>query len=591
MTTTRFAISALTAAVVHAAPALALQVGPPLFQSDTSLLPNNLPVVLLSDGRLAAVVRPTPVSSDELAVMTQGGVIERSWTQQQVGFSPELLAPLSDGGFVVTGFAGGFGGGTHRFRIYNADGTARTPDAIDIAGGGLQEGHRTVNVLPGGRFIYLWDSSVQSQVFSTPFGEAPDIGPIYPAPFNQWGRDIYARIFRSADGSPAPNAQSPAGDAWVVTQGIYENDPALPGVRWDTRIEEQWLLDADVTAAGTLRVTYQGPRWFGASPVWGRHFFGLFRGLGADGAQFIAEEPLSQQAPISDSNMQNTGFLSRTVALANGRLACLYDEGHVGAGPPRLMLRYFEESGRPVDNGPREPSGEPFGRAIPLFAFATPDSVRSLFAFPAAGASFVVFFCATPEGGDPGGPRQAVAAVVDGAGRVARTATIAAGPKNQVIHWVAPGLPGEWFVSLTEGTRAVANEGGASHRIIRVHDPLVPWAMAAGVPLAQAAAIDDPDGDDIANLLERAIGAAPMLASPPPIDVTIEAARHVLRFRRDTRAAAEGITVELETSEDAAMWSSTASLESVVETSDGVQTVQVSVPLHARGFVRLKARQ
>lgn len=76
------------------------------------------------------------------------------------------------------------------------------------------------------------------------------------------------------------------------------NDPALPGVRWDTRIEEQWLLDVDVTAAGTLRVTYQGPRWFGAGSVWARHFFGLFRGLQADGAQFIAEESILQQVSV-----------------------------------------------------------------------------------------------------------------------------------------------------------------------------------------------------------------------------------------------------------------------------------------------------
>jgi hypothetical protein len=162
---------------------------------------------------------------------------------------------------------------------------------------------------------------------------------------------------------------------------------------------------------------------------------------------------------------------------------------------------------------------------------------------------------------------------------------------NQVIHWVAPGQPGEWFVSLTEGTRAVANEGGSNHRLVRVLDPLTPWALAAGVPLVQAAPADDPDGDDIPNLLERATGTLPMVPSPPPIEAVVAPAMNTLRFRRDTQAAADGITVELETSEDAAVWSSTASLESVVQTDGTVQTVQVSVPATTRGFFRLKARQ
>jgi hypothetical protein len=584
------AAATLSALSVCTPSALALQVSPPLFQSSEAFQLYNLPVAMLSDGRLLAVVRTAP-GFDVVAALTREGAVVQSWTQQQIGFLPERLAALPDGGFVVTGFAGGFGGGTHRFRIYNTDGTARTPAPVDIAAGGLQEGGRLVQVLPGGRFMYVWDTGVNSQVFDTPFGEAPGIGPIYPAPFNQWGRDIYARIFNTADGSPAPNAHSTAGDTFLVTQGMYENDPAWPGVRWDTRIEEQWLLDLDLTAAGTVRVTYQGPRWFGASSIWSRHFFGLFRGLQTNGAQFIAEEPLSQQAVIADATMQNTAFLSRTVPLANGRLACLYDEGYYNNLGPRLTLRYFEENGQPVDNGPREPSGAPFGRAIPLFTFGDTTNPGQIDAHPAGGAGCIVFFTATPEGEPPGGPRHAVAALVDGNGRVTRTATIAAGPRNQVIHWVAAGQPGEWFVSLTEGTRAVANEGGSNHRLVRVFDPLTPWALAAGVPLAQAAAADDPDGDDLANLLERATGTLPMVPSPPPIEAVVGPATNTLRFRRDTQAAADGITVELEASEDAALWSSTASLESVVQTDGTVQTVQVSVPATTRGFFRLKARQ
>jgi len=581
----------LSAFLLSAATAPALQVGAPLFTGPDNLQPNDLPVAMMPDGRVAAVTA-SPAPELVVRILNRDGTTSRSWTHTELGFRPHSILPLPDGGIVIYGFAGGFGGGQHRFRIYNADGSARTPAAVDIAYGGLQEGNRLLQVLPGGRFIFVWDTTVNSQGFTTPFGEAPGIGPIYPAPFNQWGRDIYARIFHTADGTPAPNAHSPAGDTFVITQGMYENDPAWPGVRWDTRIEEQWLLDLDVTAAGTLRVTYQGPRWYGSTSTWSRHFFALFRGLDTNGAQFIAEEPFSQQAAIADATMQNAGFLSRTVLLANGRMACIYDEGYAGHGAPRLTLRYFEENGQPVDNGPREPSGAPFGKAFPLFSFAAQSQIGQIAAHPYAGASFVLFFTATPEGAPTGGPRQAVAAVVDGNGRVNDTVTIASGTMNQVIHWVAPGQPGEWFVSLTEGTRAVANEGGANHRIVRVFDRFIPRALNAGAPLAAAGAGDDADGDDVPNLVEVATGTGITAPNAQPLELSPAApAGTEFFFPRDTAAAADGFTVQMEQSTDGVNWSGHGLTESVVGTTGTVQRVRVTAPPAQRALFRLRARQ
>lgn len=574
-----------------AASAPALQVSAPLFVGPDPLHPNNLPVAMMPDGRIAAVTA-SPPPEVVVGILNRDGTTARSWPAGQIGFVPERVLPLPDGGIVITGFAGGFGGGQHRFRIYNADGTARTPAAVTIANGGLQEGNRLLQVLPGGRFIFVWDSPVNSQGFNTPFGEAPGIGPIYPAPFNQYGRDIYARIFHTADGTPAPNAHSPAGDTFVITQGMYENDPAWPGVRWDTRIEEQWLLDLDLTAAGTLRVTYQGPRWFGNTATWSRHWFALFRGLDTSGAQFIAEEPFSQQAAIADATMQNAGYRSKTVPLANGRMACIYDEGYAGHGVPRLTLRYFEENGQPVDNGPREPSGAPFGKAFPLFSFTDTNALRQIDAHPYAGASFVIFFTATPEGAPTGGPRHAVAAVVDGNGRVTDTVTIASSTMNQVIHWVAPGQPGEWFVSLTEGTRGVANEGGSNHRIVRVFDRFVPRALSAGLSLSQAAADDDPDSDLVPNLVELATGSAMLAANAQPLEISPSAPTGTeFYFPRDTAAAADGFTVQMERSTDGTTWTTAGLTETIVSTTGTVQRIKVAVPPAQRAFFRLKARQ
>lgn len=61
-------------------------------------------------------------------------------------------------------------------------------------------------------------------------------------------------------------------------------------------------------------------------------------------------------------------------------------------------------------------------------------------------------------------------------------------------------------------------------------------------------------------------------------------------FLPEKSAAAEGIWVELGTSREGVLWSSTAALESVVETLGTVQTLEVLVPVASRGIFRLKAR-
>jgi hypothetical protein len=103
----------------------------------------------------------------------------------------------------------------------------------------------------------------------------------------------------------------------------------------------------------------------------------------------------------------------------------------------------------------------------------------------------------------------------------------------------------------------------------------------------------DPDGDGLANLLERLFGRDPIIADAGELPaVSFENGMAVLRF--DRSVAAGDIEAEVTYSEDLVEWQrNAAGLEVVIVSAQGgLQTVEARLPVGAlgRGFLRIEAQ-
>lgn len=116
---------------------------------------------------------------------------------------------------------------------------------------------------------------------------------------------------------------------------------------------------------------------------------------------------------------------------------------------------------------------------------------------------------------------------------------------------------------------------------ITTTDPFAAWVATQDLPVASRRPTDDPDGDQLANLLEFVLGTSPNSLTTTNLPEGVVVSRDgstYLGFELNRTRAAEGIRLFLEASEDLVHWSAIESRLEVVGTSVDSDLVRVIDP-------------
>lgn len=146
------------------------------------------------------------------------------------------------------------------------------------------------------------------------------------------------------------------------------------------------------------------------------------------------------------------------------------------------------------------------------------------------------------------------------------------------------------FSALSESRVSEIREAVNSAELPAPGEDFDSWAMAR-IPNAQLRGEnEDPDGDDIVNLLEYAYGTDPVIAdSGKGPRIVTEDGQQFLQYQRDLEAQVTPLVILGGDSPDSAETVESTGIEEVEASSDGIEFVKVSLPqtLGGRMFIRL----
>ena len=227
--------------------------------------------------------------------------------------------------------------------------------------------------------------------------------------------------------------------------------------------------------------------------------------------------------------------------------------------------------------------------ASEIAALATPPAAPSGFTATAGAAQVALAWNAV--GGATG--YQVKRATVSG-GPYAIIAANLAGTS----HTDATASPGTAYYYVVTALKTVAESARSAEQSATPVSPLSPaqsWRQenfGTADNIGDAADGADPDGDGVANLLERAFAGDPLAAEPSLLPAADAAAPALAMLYRRSKSAAD-LAFVIEESTDLSTWTSSAGAETIVEDHADHQVVRYSRPISsdARLFLRVKVTQ
>lgn len=333
---------------------------------------------------------------------------------------------------------------------------------------------------------------------------------------------------------------------WVGTPDVFSPTGGMTAraTALDAPAAETWL-ETTVTAPGVLTFNWRLDAVTGT----------LSRlNLTADGVELGA----IQSQP---TNFSSTGFVPATFTLT-------------GSGPVKLRFRLVRNANTP-------------NTAFPLASQESAYLANFVFTGPAAQT---ITFASLPDLAADAPPFDLTATTTASGLAVQFTVTGPAtlGANNRTV--TLTGAPGTVTVTATQPGNTNFLAAPAVVRTFTVNavvaDPFADYLANAGVPLDRRGANDDADSDGLANLLEYALGLAPMSADSAG-QLTTEVAGGNLTFTY--RRAREGLTYVVETTTNLATGASWTSAGVTQGTPDENGTVIATIPFATgQRFVRLR---